>query len=108
VARLLGIDVSKYNSPIIPVIYNVNFRDPSGYFLAVQMQVRNKDVLYVSNATTVEATKFMNYVRLIVGTVNDPIVAATNVYILKGLAQGTSTASIVSGGSTGAAAAAAP
>jgi polysaccharide biosynthesis/export protein len=104
VARLLGIDVSKYNSPIIPVIYNVNFRDPSGYFLAVQMQVRNKDVLYVSNATTVEATKFMNYVRLIVGTVNDPIVAATNVYILKGLAQGTSSASIVSGGSTGVAA----
>src|SRR3984957_9289014 len=104
VAEKLGIDVSKYNSPVIPVIYSINFRDPSGYFLAVQMQVRNKDVLYVSNATTVEATKFMNYVRLIVGTVNDPIVAATNVYILKGLAQGTSSASIVSGGSTGVAA----
>ena len=104
VARLLGIDVSKYSSPIIPVIYVVNFRDPSGYFLAVQMQVRNKDVLYVSNATTVEATKFLNYVRLIIGTVNDPIVAATNVFILKGLVQGTSSASIVSGGSTGAAA----
>ena len=61
------------------------------------MQTRNKDVLYVSNATTVEATKFMNYVRLIVGTVNNPIVAATNVYILKGLAQGTSSAITVSG-----------
>ncbi len=103
VAKLLGIDVSKYTSPIIPIIYYVNFRDPSGYFLAVQMQMRNKDVLYVSNATTVEATKFLNYVRLIIGTVNDPIVAATNVYILKGLIQGTSSAVTVSGGSTGAA-----
>jgi hypothetical protein len=61
------------------------------------MQTRNKDALYVSNATTVEATKFMNYVRLIVGTVNNPIVAATNVYILKDLAQGTSSAVTVSG-----------
>jgi polysaccharide biosynthesis/export protein len=105
VARQLGIDISKYSSLIIPVVYVVNFRDPSGYFLAVQMQIRNKDVLYVSNAATVEATKFLNYVRLIVGTVNDPIVAATNVYILKGLVQGTSSAVTVSGGTTGAAAA---
>ena len=60
VAEKLGINVSKYNSPIIPVIYNVNFRDPSGYFLATQMQMQNKDVLYVSNATTVETAKFLN------------------------------------------------
>ena len=79
-------------------------RDPSGYFLATQMQIQNKDVLYVSNATTVEATKFLEYVRLIVGTVNDPIVAATNVYILKGLIQGTGSAVAVAGGATGAAA----
>ena len=100
VAEKLEIDVSKYNSPIIPVIYNVNFRDPSGYFLATQMQMQNKDVLYVSNATSAEATKFMNYVRLIVGTVNDPMVAATNFYILKGLIQGTGTAIPISGGAT--------
>jgi len=100
VAKQLGIDVSKFNSPIIPVIYNVNFRDPSGYFLATQLQMQNKDVLYVSNATTVETAKFLTYVRLLVGTVNDPIVAATNVYILKNTMQGTSTAVTVAGGIT--------
>jgi polysaccharide export outer membrane protein len=98
VAEKLGIDVSKYNSQIIPVIYNVNFRDPSGYFLATQMQMQNKDVLYVSNATTVETTKFLTYVRLIVGTVNDPIVAATNVFILKNTIRGTGTAVTIAGG----------
>jgi hypothetical protein len=40
-------------------------------------------------------------VRLIVGTANDPIVAATNFYILKRLAQGTSSAVTVSGGNAG-------
>jgi polysaccharide biosynthesis/export protein len=102
VAEKLGINVSKYNSPVIPVIYNVNFRDPSGYFIATQMQIQNKDVLYVSNATTVETAKFLNQVRLIVGTINDPILAATNAFILRNTIQGTSTAIAIAGGSTAA------
>jgi polysaccharide biosynthesis/export protein len=101
-AEKLGINVSKYNSPVIPVIYSVNFRDPSGYFIATQMQIQNKDVLYVSNATTVETAKFLNQVRLIVGTINDPILAATNAFILRNTIQGTSTAIAIAGGSTAA------
>ena len=102
VAEKLGINVAKYNSPIIPIIYSVNFRDPSGYFIATQMQIQNKDVLYVSNATTVETAKFLNQVRLIVGTINDPILAATNAFILRNTIQGTSTAIAIAGGSTAA------
>lgn len=83
VAEQLGIDCSKYNGPIIPVVYNVNFRDPAGYFLATRFQMQNKDVIYVSNATSVQAAKAMQYFRLIVATVNDPIVAATNAYVLR-------------------------
>ena len=83
VAQQLGIDCSRFEGPIIPVIYNVNFRDPAGYFLATKFQMRNKDVIYVSNATTVNATKAMNFFNTVVGTVNNPIAAAENVYILK-------------------------
>jgi polysaccharide export outer membrane protein len=50
--------------------------------LATKFQMRNKDVLYVANATSVEIGKALTYIRLIVGTVNDPIVAATNAYNL--------------------------
>lgn len=82
VAERLGIDVSKFASPIIPVVYNVNFRDPAGYFFATSFQVRNKDVVFASNATAVEQAKIMNYIRLVTATVNDPIVAATNAVIL--------------------------
>jgi polysaccharide biosynthesis/export protein len=102
VAKQLGIDVTKYEGPIIPVVYNLNLRDPSGYFLASEFEIRNKDVIYVSNAATVETAKFLNYVRLIVGTINDPMTAAINFYALKGAINGVSPSSVsvsVGGGS---------
>ena len=83
VAAKLGIDVNNFKTPLVPVIYAVNFRDPSGYFLATKMQIRNKDVLYVSNAQGVEVAKFMSYLRLINATVNDPLVTATNAQVLR-------------------------
>ncbi len=82
VAERLGIDCSRFPGPIIPVIYNLNLRNPDGFMLATKFQMRNKDVLYVANATSVEISKALNYFRLVVATVNDPIVAATNAYNL--------------------------
>lgn len=88
VAEQLGVDCSRFTGPIIPIIFSVNFRDPSGYFLATTFQMRNKDVLYVSNATTVEVAKVLEFTRLVTATVNDPIVAAMNAFTLKNLATG--------------------
>ena len=96
VAEQLGIDTSKYPGPIIPVVYNVNFRDPAGYFLATRFQMQNKDVLYISNATTVQAAKAMNYFTLIMNTAQDPINFATNVYGLKNLIKGTTSGVVTS------------
>jgi polysaccharide export outer membrane protein len=78
VAARLGIDVRRFTTPIIPVVYNFNLRDPSTYFLASKMMIRNKDVVYTSNAQAVETAKLLNYIRLITATVNDPMVAAYN------------------------------
>jgi polysaccharide biosynthesis/export protein len=90
VAKVLGIDTARFvDGPIIPVIYEINFRDPAEYFLATRFQMRNKDVIYIANAAAVESAKVMDYLRLIVGTVNDPIVAATNAYVLKAAINGT-------------------
>ncbi len=83
VAERLGLDVSKFQGPLIPVVYNVNYRDPAGYFLATKFQMRNKDVLFASNASAVEQAKVMNYIRLVTATVNDPIVAGTNALVLR-------------------------
>jgi polysaccharide export outer membrane protein len=82
-AEQLGADVSKNEGPVVPVIYQLNLRDPSGYFLATQFQMRNKDVIFVSNSVAVESAKLMQYIRLVMGTTNDPMVAANNFIILR-------------------------
>src|SRR3974390_1224135 len=83
VVEQLGIDASKYAGPIIPVVYNINFRDPAGYFLATRFQMRNKDVLYVSNSTSFQAAKAMPFFNLILSTASNPISYATNIFSLR-------------------------
>jgi polysaccharide export outer membrane protein len=101
VAEAMGIDVSTFQGPIIPVIYNINFRNPASYFLATTFEMRNKDVIYVSNSVSVEATKFLSYVRLVNATINDPISSAINAYTLKNIIQtGVVSTSIVTGATT--------
>lgn len=95
VAREIGVDVTPFQGQIIPIIYQVNLRDPSGYFLTQSFAMRNKDVIYTSNAVSVETTKFLVFVRTILATVNDPIIYATNGYALKAAASGTGSTTII-------------
>ncbi len=44
----------------VPVIYKINLRDPNGFFLAQKFAMKNNDILYVSNAKSVEFLKFLN------------------------------------------------
>ena len=73
---------SKFSGPIIPVIYNVNLLDPAGYFLAANFEIRNKDIIYTANAISVDVTKFLNFLRTIMATADDPMMYATNYYSL--------------------------
>jgi polysaccharide biosynthesis/export protein len=99
IAEQLGIDVAKFQGPIIPVVYMVNFRDPASYFLATKFSMRNKDVIYISNSFSVESSKAMNYFRTIIATANDPVIAATNALIFRNLLTvGTGTTLTTAGG----------
>jgi polysaccharide biosynthesis/export protein len=89
VAEAMGVDCSKFQGPIIPVIYNINLRNPGSQFLATTFEMRNKDVVYVSNSVSVEASKFLTYIRTVNATLNDPVNSAINAYTLKNLIQGT-------------------
>ena len=87
---------------LFQVIYNLNLRDPVGFFLASKFEMRNKDVIYASNSLSVESSKFMNYLRLIVGTAQDPVAAATSVYILRNtIASATSAIAVTTGSTVG-------
>lgn len=46
----------------VPVIYRINMRDPSTFFVAQAFPIRNKDVLYVSNAPLADIQKFVNVI----------------------------------------------
>lgn len=83
VAELLGVDVSKFSGELIPVIYNISFRDPGGYFLATNFQMRNQDVLYIANATSVEVTKFLVYINAWMATVNNGITLGSDAITLR-------------------------
>ena len=50
----------------VAVIYRVNLRDPATFFAAQSFPVENKDILYVSNATTAELQKFLNLIVSVV------------------------------------------
>jgi polysaccharide biosynthesis/export protein len=66
----MGVDVSRFppQSDAIPTVYRANFRDPSSYFYAQQFPMRGKDILYVSNAESVEVTKFLVFLRTVTST----------------------------------------
>ena len=86
VAERLGIDFSPYEGPVIPVIYNDQPARPRRLFPGESFEMRNKDILYVSNSVSVESAKAMSYFRLLVATANDPIIAASGAAaVLKGL-----------------------
>jgi polysaccharide export outer membrane protein len=89
VAEAMGIDCAPFEGPMIPVIYSINLRDPAGYFLASSFEMRNKDIVYVSNAFSVESTKFMTYLNTIQSTIQTPISTVTSAYGLRNIIRGT-------------------
>ena len=65
VAQLLGADMSRFNGPLVPVIFSISFRDPGGYFLATRLQMRNDDIIFMANAQSVDTSKFLTFVSLV-------------------------------------------
>lgn len=47
---------------MVPVIYSIDLRNPSSFFVMQSFAVNDKDVLYVSNAPAAELQKFLNLV----------------------------------------------
>lgn len=46
----------------VPVIYRINMNDPSTFFVAQTFPIRNRDVIYVSNAPLADIQKFLSVV----------------------------------------------
>lgn len=62
VAQLLGADMKRFNGPLVPVVFWIDFSDPGGYFLATRLQMRNDDIIFAANAHSYETAKVMTLV----------------------------------------------
>ena len=51
----------------VPTIYRADFRKPDSFFMSQRFQVRDGDVIYVSNADAVEITKFFGIATTVTG-----------------------------------------
>jgi polysaccharide export outer membrane protein len=77
----LGIDTSNIpaNGEMVPTIYAINLREPSGLFLTQAWTMQDKDVIFVANAVSVEITKFLQFLRVGINTVREAASARSNV-----------------------------
>lgn len=64
----------------VPVVYRIDLRKPENFFIAKQFQVNNHDIVYVSNAPTVEFLKFIGIVSAVSGPA---ATAVTSAYYIK-------------------------
>ena len=81
-AQKLGVDVSKYQGDMVPVIYSVSFQDPAGYFLATKMQMHDKDIIFAANAQSVQLGKFLQLLQAAALTADFGTGAASNAAVL--------------------------
>ena len=82
-AERLGVDCSKFVGPTVPVVYNVDFRDPAGFFLATKFEMRDKDLLFAANAATADTAKLFQLINLVITPAENAAFTASTAQIVK-------------------------
>ena len=76
-ARLKQFDPERTTAP---VAYRLNLRDASGYFISQSVELRDKDIVLVTNAESVSFSKLVQIMRGVAGIYYDfrgPVTATT-------------------------------
>ncbi|GJE02230.1 polysaccharide biosynthesis/export family protein [Methylobacterium isbiliense] len=63
-------------TPQVPVVYRFNLRDPNSLFVTQAFRMRNRDLVYVSNAPFTEVQKVLG----VFSTVTAPVAAGASIY----------------------------
>ncbi len=66
----LSVNVDRFPSDMVPVVFRANLRDPSAFFAVQKFPMQDKDVIYVSNSDSVEIIKFLNLLNSVTSTVS--------------------------------------
>ncbi|MFE1602472.1 polysaccharide biosynthesis/export family protein [Methylobacterium sp. ID0610] len=76
VVRRLRPNSPLLGSPQVPVVYRINMRDPNSLFVSQAFRMRNRDLVYVSNASFTEVQKVLS----VFSTITAPVAASASVY----------------------------
>jgi polysaccharide biosynthesis/export protein len=49
----------------VPVVYEIDLRDPASFFVTQNFSIQNHDLIYVSNAPGAEFSKFLSYITMV-------------------------------------------
>ncbi|SDQ21715.1 polysaccharide biosynthesis/export family protein [Pseudovibrio sp. Tun.PSC04-5.I4] len=61
----------------VPIVYRINLQEPSGLFLTQAFEIKDKDVIYVANASVSEINKFISIlVSPVTGTLRTGVALA--------------------------------
>lgn len=64
--RKVGVDTTRFGTTsAIPVVFRANLADPAGFFAVQNFGMKDKDIIYVSNADSVELVKFLEIVNAV-------------------------------------------
>lgn len=83
VAEQLGVDCSRFGGASIPIVFNVSFQDPAGFFLATKVQMQPFDVMYVANAPQVDITKVLSFINSAVVTADHGVNLVNDIYVTR-------------------------
>lgn len=75
VRRMVADPHSVFGAGLVPVVYRLNFRDAGSMFLARRFEIRDKDIIYVSDHPLTDLEKFLR----VIGAATQPPAAAASV-----------------------------
>ncbi|GJE62716.1 hypothetical protein MPOCJGCO_4851 [Methylobacterium trifolii] len=76
VVRRLNPGSKLLGTPLVPVVYRIDMRDPNSLFTTQAFRMRNRDLVYVSNAPFTELQKVLGVFSQVTG----PVASAAAVY----------------------------
>jgi polysaccharide export outer membrane protein len=63
-----GVDVSNFTSDQVPTVFAVDLSQSEGYFLANHLYMKHNDIIYVSEAPSVDLAKFLSIISNVAAT----------------------------------------
>ncbi|WP_331297791.1 polysaccharide biosynthesis/export family protein [Methylobacterium oryzae] len=76
VVRRLSPGSKLLGTPLVPVVYRIDMRDPNSLFVSQAFRMRNRDLIYVSNAPFTEVQKVLTAFNGVTG----PVASAATAY----------------------------